>query len=46
MRNAEHELRTRDYIEANPVKAGLVKAAQEWKWGSARRRDAYGRLCL
>jgi REP element-mobilizing transposase RayT len=46
MRDSEHELRTRHYIEANPVKAGLVKSAKDWKWGSARRRDAYERLCL
>lgn len=46
MRNPEHELQTRDYIEANPVKAGFAAAAKDWKWSSARRRDAYGRLCL
>jgi REP element-mobilizing transposase RayT len=46
MRDTEHELRTRHYIEANPVKALLAHQAKEWPWSSARRRDAYGRLCL
>ena len=46
MRDDAHELRSRRYIERNPVKAGLAHAAREWQWGSARRRDAYERLCL
>lgn len=32
------------YIENNPVKAGLVREAREWKWSSARFRDEFG--CL
>ncbi len=24
-----------DYVENNPVKAGLVEAAEEWAWSSA-----------
>jgi putative transposase len=46
MRDAEHELRTRQYIEANPVKALLVQEAKDWPWSSARLRDEYGRLKL
>jgi REP element-mobilizing transposase RayT len=46
MCNPEHELRTRHYIEANPVKAFLVRAAKNWPWSSARLRDEYGRLML
>jgi len=46
MRDAEHESRTRGYIENNPVKAFLVRDAKEWPWSSARWRDDYGRLCL
>jgi REP element-mobilizing transposase RayT len=46
MRNEEHELRSRRYTEKNPVKAGLVSSARDWTWGSARRRDAYERLCF
>ena len=46
MRDAEHEARTRHYIEANPVKAVLVREAKEWQWSSARLRDDFGRLCL
>jgi len=26
------------YIEHNPVRAGLVKKAEEWKWSSAHAR--------
>jgi putative transposase len=46
MRDSEHELRTRQYIEANPVKALLVREAKDWPWSSARLRDEYGRLVL
>lgn len=46
MRDSAHELRTRRYIEANPVKALLVRDAKEWPWGSARLRDANGKLQL
>ena len=46
MRDAEHETRTRHYIEANPVKVFLVREAKDWPRSSARRRDDYGRLCL
>lgn len=46
MRDAEHERRTRKYIEANPVKAGLAPEAKSWPWSSARFRDDYERLCL
>ena len=46
MRDEEHERRTRKYIEANPVKAGLVSDVKAWPWSSARFRDNYGRLCL
>lgn len=46
MRDAEHELRTRRYIENNPVKAGLVREPNEWLGSSARFRDEYGMLRL
>jgi REP element-mobilizing transposase RayT len=46
MRDEEHERRTRKYIEANPVKAGLVIEGKKWPWTSARFRDDYERLCL
>ena len=45
MRDAEHELRARRYVENNPVKAGLVQDPRDWPWTSARLRDEYGRLC-
>jgi REP element-mobilizing transposase RayT len=36
IRNDEHFAATVSYIDANPVKAGLVDAAPLWPWGSAR----------
>jgi REP-associated tyrosine transposase len=38
MRDVEQERRVIQYIESNPVKAGLVAMAKEWPWGSARFR--------
>ncbi|MGV3755728.1 MAG: transposase [Verrucomicrobiota bacterium] len=46
MRDEEHELKARLYIEKNPLKARLTKDMKEWAWGSARFRDEYGRLKL
>jgi putative transposase len=44
MRDSEHELETRNYIENNPAKAGLVLDPKTWQWSSARFRDEYGVL--
>jgi putative transposase len=38
MRNEEHLARTVEYVELNPVKAGLVNVADAWLWSSARLR--------
>jgi REP element-mobilizing transposase RayT len=46
MRDADHEVRARHYIENNPTKAGLVALSKEWPWSSARFRDRYERLCF
>ncbi|HXF09989.1 MAG TPA: transposase [Desulfuromonadaceae bacterium] len=46
MRNDEHELRTRRYIENNPVKARLVLDPKCWAWSSARFRDESGCLSV
>jgi putative transposase len=46
MRDDEQERRTIRYIEANPVKARLVRAAKDWRWSSARFRDEHGVLRL
>lgn len=35
IRDAEHLLNARRYIEANPVKAGLARSPEEWPWSSA-----------
>ncbi|MGO9005212.1 MAG: REP-associated tyrosine transposase [Beijerinckiaceae bacterium] len=39
LRNEDHLLRTLDYVEKNPVKAGLVANAADWPFSSARRRQ-------
>ena len=46
MRDAQQEKTAIRYIEANPMKAGLVRTAAEWRFGSARFRDRYARLAL
>ncbi|MBS2000648.1 MAG: transposase [Candidatus Obscuribacterales bacterium] len=38
VRNPRHFDRVKDYIENNPVKAGLCKTPQEWKYTSAGRQ--------
>jgi putative transposase len=38
MRNEDHLFRTIEYVEQNPVKAGLVQQASDWAWSSARLR--------
>jgi len=34
----EHLLTICRYVERNPVRAGLVRRAEDWRWGSAWRR--------
>jgi REP element-mobilizing transposase RayT len=46
MRDTGHELKTRRYIENNPVKARLVREPKEWPWSSARFCDKLGVLHL
>lgn len=36
IRDERHYAAAKEYIEQNPVKAGLVTVAGEWPWGSAR----------
>ncbi|MFT4129827.1 REP-associated tyrosine transposase [Labrys sp. (in: a-proteobacteria)] len=38
MRSEDQMARTIDYIERNPVKAGLCTHCTEWRWSSARRK--------
>ena len=40
VRNEEHFRRTVEYIENNPVKAGLCKRPEDWLFSSARIRKA------
>jgi REP element-mobilizing transposase RayT len=46
IRDEEHFRKVIHYIETNPVKAGLVKAPEDWPFSSARFRDEYKRLKL
>ena len=46
IRDEAHCRKVVHYIEANPVKAGLVKTPVEWPFSSARHRDEYNRLQL
>jgi len=39
IRNAKHFENAIDYIENNPVRAGLCKSARDWPFGSARFRS-------
>ena len=43
VRNDEDLAAVTRYIEQNPVKAGLVNSANEWRWGSAFRTQECGR---
>ena len=36
--NDEHLLAVLRYVERNPLRAGLVKQAEVWRWGSLHRR--------
>ena len=38
VRDEEHLNRTVDYVENNPVKAGLARSITDWPWSSARFR--------
>jgi putative transposase len=40
MRNEEHLAQTIEYVELNPVKAGLVGNASDWRWSSASLRGS------
>ena len=40
IRNEQHFETVLNYIDFNPVKAGLVSEPRLWPWGSARFRDA------
>ena len=41
LREDEHFLRVCRYVERNPLRAGLVKRAQNWPWGSLYKRDPH-----
>ena len=40
IRNEGHLARTVEYVENNPVKAGLASTASTWPWSSARLRPS------
>ena len=39
----EHLLSVLRYVERNPVRSGLVKRAEKWRWGSCHVRENGGR---
>jgi len=39
IRNGAEIERVRNYIERNPVKAGLTRRVEDWEWSSAYRAD-------
>lgn len=39
IRDEEHFWKALRYIENNPVKAGLAKTPEEWRWSSSRYRE-------
>ena len=41
-----HFVNVQRYIEANPVAAGLVERAEQWKWSSLWERETKGRSLL
>lgn len=46
MRSEEQEVKAIRYVENNPVKAKLCRAAEGWPFSSARFRDMYRQLVL
>ncbi|MGD9563420.1 MAG: transposase [Pyrinomonadaceae bacterium] len=46
IRDHDHFMKTRDYIELNPVKAGLCSSKYDWPYGSAYQRRADERSAL
>lgn len=46
IRDETHYRKVVRYIEANPVKAGLVQTPEQWPFSSARFRDEYRQLKL
>lgn len=44
MRHERHAAATVDYIEQNPVKAGLVRRPEDWRFGSAWWREQLTRV--
>jgi putative transposase len=46
MRNEEQERKAGRYIEANPVKAKLCRAPEDWRFSSTRFRDKYAQMMI
>ena len=44
IRDDDHLKKAISYIEANPTKAGLIKAQRNWPWSSARFRNQFNQL--
>lgn len=46
IRDSGHHERALNYIEENPVRAGLVARSWDWKWGSAHERAEAAKASL
>ena len=46
IRDEKHLAAVTDYIEQNPMKAGLVRSAGDWRWSSASKKTAGGTPAL
>ena len=46
IRDEQHLVAVTNYIEQNPVKAGLVRSAGDWQWSSASAKTAGGTPAL
>jgi REP element-mobilizing transposase RayT len=44
IKDEKHLSKAVRYVENNPSKAKMVLDPKDWKWSSARRKDAYGKL--
>jgi REP element-mobilizing transposase RayT len=44
IRDEEHLARTIEYVEQNPVKAGLASAVDDWTWSSGYQRGREGAM--
>jgi REP element-mobilizing transposase RayT len=44
IKDEKHRAQAIRYVENNPAKAKLVLDPKQWPWGSARRKNDFGKL--